>query len=73
MKGLDTVIGPNGMVLIPRESIKTDWEVELAVINTGTPDGLALGLPDHPYLGSGDMMELWIDGQGRQRQELGAP
>ena len=182
MKGPDTVIGPNDTVLIPRKSIKTDWEVELAVIigsparyldapadawsviggyaiandvserefqlerggqwdkgkscetfnplgpwlvtpdeiedphalrmgllvngetrqegstanmifgvdhviwylsqfmvlepgdviNTGTPAGVALGLPDHPYLRSGDVMELWIDGLGRQRQELGA-
>jgi 2-keto-4-pentenoate hydratase/2-oxohepta-3-ene-1,7-dioic acid hydratase in catechol pathway len=182
MKGSDTVIGPNDTVLIPRKSIKTDWEVELAVIigsparyldapadawsviggyaiandvserefqlerggqwdkgkscetfnplgpwlvtpdeiedphalrmglsvngetrqdgstanmifgvdhviwylsqfmvlepgdviNTGTPAGVALGLPDHPYLRSGDVMELWIDGLGRQRQELRA-
>jgi 2-keto-4-pentenoate hydratase/2-oxohepta-3-ene-1,7-dioic acid hydratase in catechol pathway len=182
MKGSDTVIGPNDMVLIPRKSVKTDWEVELAVIigsparyldaaadawrviggyaiandvserefqlerggqwdkgkscetfnplgpwlvtpdeiedphalrmglsvngetrqngstanmifgvdqviwylsqfmvlepgdviNTGTPAGVALGLPDHPYLRSGDVMELWIDGLGRQRQELAA-
>jgi 2-keto-4-pentenoate hydratase/2-oxohepta-3-ene-1,7-dioic acid hydratase in catechol pathway len=42
------------------------------VVNTGTPAGVALGLPDHPYLRSGDVMELWIDGLGRQRQELGA-
>jgi 2-keto-4-pentenoate hydratase/2-oxohepta-3-ene-1,7-dioic acid hydratase in catechol pathway len=42
------------------------------VINTGTPAGVALGLPDHPYLRSGDVMELWIEGLGRQRQELGA-
>jgi 2-keto-4-pentenoate hydratase/2-oxohepta-3-ene-1,7-dioic acid hydratase in catechol pathway len=182
MKGADTVIGPNDTVLIPRKSMKTDWEVELAVIigsparyldgpadawsviggyaiandvserefqlerggqwdkgkscetfnplgpwlvtpdeiedphalrmglsvngetrqdgstanmifgvdhviwylsqfmvlepgdviNTGTPAGVALGLPDHPYLRSGDVMELWIDGLGRQRQELRA-
>jgi 2-keto-4-pentenoate hydratase/2-oxohepta-3-ene-1,7-dioic acid hydratase in catechol pathway len=182
MKSPDTVIGPNDTVLIPRKSIKTDWEVELAVIigsraryldgpadawsviggyaiandvserefqlerggqwdkgkscetfnplgpwlvtpdeiedphalrmglsvngetrqngstqnmifgvdhviwylsqfmvlepgdviNTGTPAGVALGLPDHPYLRSGDVMELWIEGLGRQRQELGA-
>ena len=36
MKGPDTVIGPNDTVLIPRKSIKTDWEVELAVI-IGSP------------------------------------
>ena len=42
------------------------------VINTGTPAGVALGLPDHPYLRSGHVMELRIDGLGRQRQEQGA-
>jgi 2-keto-4-pentenoate hydratase/2-oxohepta-3-ene-1,7-dioic acid hydratase in catechol pathway len=38
------------------------------VINTGTPAGVALGLPDHPYLVAGDVVELEIDGLGRQRQ-----
>jgi len=37
------------------------------LINTGTPAGVALGLPDHPYLGDGDVVELEIDGLGRQR------
>jgi 2-keto-4-pentenoate hydratase/2-oxohepta-3-ene-1,7-dioic acid hydratase in catechol pathway len=41
------------------------------VINTGTPAGVALGLPDHPYLRPGDVMELSIDGLGSQRQTLG--
>jgi 2-keto-4-pentenoate hydratase/2-oxohepta-3-ene-1,7-dioic acid hydratase in catechol pathway len=41
------------------------------VINTGTPAGVALGLPDHPYLRSGDVVELEIDGLGRQRQTFG--
>jgi 2-keto-4-pentenoate hydratase/2-oxohepta-3-ene-1,7-dioic acid hydratase in catechol pathway len=40
------------------------------VINTGTPAGVALGLPDHPYLRPGDVVELEIDGLGRQRQIL---
>jgi 2-keto-4-pentenoate hydratase/2-oxohepta-3-ene-1,7-dioic acid hydratase in catechol pathway len=40
------------------------------VINTGTPHGVALGLADHPYLRAGDVVELEIDGLGRQRQEL---
>jgi 2-keto-4-pentenoate hydratase/2-oxohepta-3-ene-1,7-dioic acid hydratase in catechol pathway len=40
------------------------------VINTGTPQGVALGLPDHPYLRDGDVVELEIDGLGRQRQEM---
>jgi 2-keto-4-pentenoate hydratase/2-oxohepta-3-ene-1,7-dioic acid hydratase in catechol pathway len=38
------------------------------VINTGTPAGVALGLADHPYLSPGDVVELEIDGLGRQRQ-----
>lgn len=42
------------------------------VINTGTPSGVALGLPDHPYLREGDVVELEIDGLGRQRQVLGS-
>ena len=38
------------------------------VINTGTPAGVALGLPDHPYLRAGDTVELGIDRLGDQRQ-----
>ncbi|MET9357799.1 fumarylacetoacetate hydrolase family protein [Streptomyces sp. NPDC006617] len=38
------------------------------VINTGTPAGVALGLPGTPYLRAGDTVELEIDGLGRQRQ-----
>ena len=38
------------------------------VINTGTPAGVALGLKDHPYLRPGDVVELEIEGLGRQRQ-----
>jgi 2-keto-4-pentenoate hydratase/2-oxohepta-3-ene-1,7-dioic acid hydratase in catechol pathway len=38
------------------------------VLNTGTPAGVALGRPDHPYLRAGDVVELEIDGLGRQRQ-----
>ncbi|MFD7612243.1 fumarylacetoacetate hydrolase family protein [Streptomyces sp. NPDC059828] len=41
------------------------------VINTGTPAGVALGQPEpRPYLRAGDVVELEIDGLGRQRQEL---
>ncbi|WP_428934663.1 fumarylacetoacetate hydrolase family protein [Streptomyces sp. ACT015] len=32
LKAADTVIGPNDTVLVPRGSVKTDWEVELAVV-----------------------------------------
>ncbi|WP_121713137.1 fumarylacetoacetate hydrolase family protein [Streptomyces sp. E5N91] len=41
------------------------------VINTGTPAGVALGLPGTPYLRPGDTVELGIDGLGSQRQTFG--
>jgi 2-keto-4-pentenoate hydratase/2-oxohepta-3-ene-1,7-dioic acid hydratase in catechol pathway len=41
------------------------------VINTGTPAGVALGLPDKPYLRAGHVVELDIEGLGRQRQLIG--
>jgi 2-keto-4-pentenoate hydratase/2-oxohepta-3-ene-1,7-dioic acid hydratase in catechol pathway len=41
------------------------------VISTGTPAGVAMGHPEpKPYLRSGDVVELEIEGLGRQRQEL---
>jgi len=41
------------------------------VISTGTPAGVAMGAPEpKPYLREGDVVELEIDGLGRQRQEL---
>ena len=40
------------------------------LINTGTPAGVALG-GRYPYLVEGDVMELEIDGLGRQRQPVG--
>jgi 2-keto-4-pentenoate hydratase/2-oxohepta-3-ene-1,7-dioic acid hydratase in catechol pathway len=40
------------------------------VINTGTPAGVALGRPDAPYLRAGDVVEVEIDGLGRQRQTM---
>ncbi len=43
------------------------------VINTGTPAGVAMGMPEpKPYLRAGDVVELEIDGLGRQRQEFKA-
>ena len=42
------------------------------VINTGTPAGVALGVPGTPFLKPGDVVELEIDGLGRQRQTFGA-
>jgi 2-keto-4-pentenoate hydratase/2-oxohepta-3-ene-1,7-dioic acid hydratase in catechol pathway len=41
------------------------------VINTGTPAGVALGLPGTPYLRTGDVVEVEIEGLGRQRQLIG--
>lgn len=40
------------------------------LINTGTPAGVALGIPGNPYLRAGDVVELEIDGLGRARQEM---
>ncbi|MFF5366505.1 fumarylacetoacetate hydrolase family protein [Streptomyces sp. NPDC013187] len=41
------------------------------VINTGTPAGVALGAPDpKPFLRAGDVVELEIEGLGRQRQQF---
>ncbi len=40
------------------------------IISTGTPAGVALGRPDKPYLRAGDVVELGIDGLGRQRQQF---
>ncbi|HWM00376.1 MAG TPA: fumarylacetoacetate hydrolase family protein [Nocardioidaceae bacterium] len=39
------------------------------VVNTGTPQGVALS-GRFPYLRTGDIMEIEIDGLGRQRQRL---
>jgi 2-keto-4-pentenoate hydratase/2-oxohepta-3-ene-1,7-dioic acid hydratase in catechol pathway len=41
------------------------------VINTGTPAGVALGRPDHPYLREGDVVQVEIDGLGAQLQTFG--
>jgi 2-keto-4-pentenoate hydratase/2-oxohepta-3-ene-1,7-dioic acid hydratase in catechol pathway len=38
------------------------------LINTGTPAGVALGLPGNPYLRPGDLVELEINGLGAQTQ-----
>jgi 2-keto-4-pentenoate hydratase/2-oxohepta-3-ene-1,7-dioic acid hydratase in catechol pathway len=40
------------------------------VVNTGTPAGVALGLPDHPYLRAGDVVRLEIDGLGTAEQRF---
>lgn len=40
------------------------------IINTGTPQGVAFGANDFPYLVEGDEMELEVEGLGVQRQRL---
>ena len=40
------------------------------LVNTGTPAGVALGLPDHPYLKAGDVVELEIESLGLARQTM---
>ena len=40
------------------------------VVNTGTPEGVALS-GRFPYLSPGDEMEMEIEGLGRQKQSLG--
>jgi 2-keto-4-pentenoate hydratase/2-oxohepta-3-ene-1,7-dioic acid hydratase in catechol pathway len=42
------------------------------LVNTGTPAGVALGLPDHPYLRAGDVVALEVDGLGRAEQHFTA-
>jgi 2-keto-4-pentenoate hydratase/2-oxohepta-3-ene-1,7-dioic acid hydratase in catechol pathway len=39
------------------------------LINTGTPAGVALGLPGQPFLREGDVVELGIEGLGSARQQ----
>ena len=40
------------------------------VVNTGTPWGVGMGLEPQQFLRCGDVLELQIDGLGRQRQEV---
>lgn len=40
------------------------------IVNTGTPEGVALS-GQFPYLAEGDVIDLEIDGLGRQRQRVG--
>jgi 2,4-didehydro-3-deoxy-L-rhamnonate hydrolase len=64
LKTPNTVVGPNDAVALPRGSVRTDWEVELGVV-IGTR---ASYLPSPRAL-----VELEIDGLGRQRQEMVEP
>jgi 2-keto-4-pentenoate hydratase/2-oxohepta-3-ene-1,7-dioic acid hydratase in catechol pathway len=40
------------------------------IIATGTPEGVGMGLKPPRYLRPGDVMELEVEGLGRQRQEV---
>jgi 2-keto-4-pentenoate hydratase/2-oxohepta-3-ene-1,7-dioic acid hydratase in catechol pathway len=40
------------------------------VITTGTPPGVGMGMKPPKFLKAGDIMELGIDGLGKQRQEV---
>lgn len=43
------------------------------IISTGTPPGVGLGMKPKPkFLKSGDVMDLWIEGLGKQRQRVRA-
>lgn len=41
------------------------------VVNTGTPQGVAMGMPGEPYLRKGDQLRLAIAGLGEQHQTVG--
>jgi 2,4-didehydro-3-deoxy-L-rhamnonate hydrolase len=43
------------------------------LINTGTPPGVGLGHTPPVWLQPGDVVELGIDGLGRQRQHVIGP
>jgi 2,4-diketo-3-deoxy-L-fuconate hydrolase len=43
------------------------------LINTGTPPGVGMGMSPQVWLQPGDVMELGIDGLGRQRQHVAGP
>jgi 2,4-diketo-3-deoxy-L-fuconate hydrolase len=40
------------------------------VISTGTPPGVGLGMKPPKYLKPGDVMQLGIQGLGKQRQQV---
>jgi 2-keto-4-pentenoate hydratase/2-oxohepta-3-ene-1,7-dioic acid hydratase in catechol pathway len=43
------------------------------LINTGTPPGVGMGMKPQVWLQPGDVMELGVEGLGRQRQRVIAP
>jgi 2-keto-4-pentenoate hydratase/2-oxohepta-3-ene-1,7-dioic acid hydratase in catechol pathway len=40
------------------------------VIITGTPPGVGLGMKPPTFLKAGDVVTLWIDGLGEQKQKV---
>ncbi|MGH2531232.1 MAG: fumarylacetoacetate hydrolase family protein [Thermomicrobiales bacterium] len=40
------------------------------VITTGTPEGVAMGRPDKPWLKPGDVVEVEVEGLGRLRNQM---
>ena len=63
--GAERPVVLDGDEALDAASLVTDFD------RTWSTNGVALGLPDHPYLRSGEVMELWIDGMGGRRQDLG--
>ncbi|SDS31595.1 fumarylacetoacetate hydrolase family protein [Microlunatus soli] len=55
MKAPDTMIGARDDIVLPRGSVKTDWEVELGVVIGGEPTGTA-------YLDSEEQADAYIAG-----------
>jgi 2-keto-4-pentenoate hydratase/2-oxohepta-3-ene-1,7-dioic acid hydratase in catechol pathway len=40
------------------------------VITTGTPSGVAMGMPNKPWLKPGDVVEVEVEGLGKLRNEM---
>jgi 2-keto-4-pentenoate hydratase/2-oxohepta-3-ene-1,7-dioic acid hydratase in catechol pathway len=60
------VQGPNAPVMLPKNAVKTDWEVELGVVIGMKKNGK----PGPSYLKAGDTIALGIEGLGEQHQKV---
>ena len=65
----DPVFGVRHFIWFPSQFMVLE---PVDIINTGTPAGVSLGHDDAPFLTRGDVVELGIDGLGRQRSLVGA-
>ncbi|CAM5261581.1 hypothetical protein STENM327S_07182 [Streptomyces tendae] len=65
------VARPGAVVCIGQNYAAHAAESGSEPLNTGTPEGVALS-GRFPYLRPGEVMEIEIEGLGRQRQTLGA-